>query len=161
VAYALAAEGAAYLGAVLLVCDSGATAGDPSGARQMAARITELLGGPTGAALPDGSVAGLYHSGDETLVGGPPVGAWLADARSFRMIVIDTPSFTNSPRSLGTAMMCDGCLLTVAAGLTRPADVAATLRQISGTGVRILGTVLHDAPQIRAKRSPLKRRFAA
>jgi hypothetical protein len=114
--------------------------------------MTLLLGGQPGTVLPDGAVAGLYHGDNESLAGVAPIAEWLADARSFRMILLDVPSFATSPRSLATAMMCDGCLLTVAAGVTRPADVQATLRQISGTGVRILGTVLHDAPRISAKR---------
>ncbi len=152
VAYALAAEAAAFLGSVLLVCDSDAVAADCTGARQMAARMTQLVGGQLSLVLPDGAVAGLYHTGHETSAGGAPIQAWLGDARSFQMILVDTPSFATSPRSLATAMVCDGCLLTVAAGLTRPADLQAALRQISGTGVRILGTVLHGAPHISAKR---------
>jgi hypothetical protein len=152
VAYALAAEAAAHLGVVLLVCDGGAVVNDASGARQMAARMTRLLGGQAGAVLPDGGVAGLYHTGNESVRGAAPIEAWLEDERAFRMIVLDMPCFAASARSLATAMLCDGCLLTVAAGVTRPADVRATLRQVSGTSVPLLGTVLHEAPRIRVKR---------
>ncbi len=100
------------------------------------------------AIIPDSFIAGLYHRQvNDVFCGGLPTET--LDGQPFKMVVIQSSTPGRSPMGLSGARHCHGSVLTVAAGITRLADLQATVRQIRHAGGTLLGTVLFDAPRIR------------
>ena len=156
VAREVAAAAAARFGRTLLACSSEPAAVDPCG-RDLSWLMTGVLGGEPDGITPDVAVPGLYHASLAIRQAGPldvPVQAWLAGPQVFQMIVIESPAASADPRTLAVAAQCDGSVLAVGAGATTLAELRVAARQMAGAGVRVLGTVLHDAPRIGAGAGP-------
>jgi len=143
VAFDLAVAASAHLGRTLLVSAGLHESPDLSGARELAWRMTRLLGGVPDTIMPDALVACLYHA--QPVGGAMPIPLWKNAAQDFQLILLDCPPIATHPQTLAAARGCDGAVLTVAAGVTRMDHLRAAQRQLASAQVPVLGTVLHDA----------------
>ena len=153
VARALAASAARQYGRTLLV--SYATSdGSELSVRGLSWLMSELKVADPEAEVPDGVVAGLYHlrlRGSERKTA--KLAAWVSETDKFSMVVLSSPAIALDPRTLMLAAECDGSILSVAAGATRAGEVLAEARQLACAGIRVLGTVLDNAPSLFIRRT--------
>jgi protein-tyrosine kinase len=62
----------------------------------------------------------------------------------YDLVIIDTPAFTRTADAMMAASFCDGVVLTARKGKSRLGPFGQMKRQLEGSGVRILGSVLNE-----------------
>ena len=147
VARALAISAAQRFGRTLLISS------EDSGSHDMPARglswlLSELSVESADTIIPDGSVAGLYHIRHrDDLQGSAQLQGWFGEPHGISFIVVSSRAIAVEPRTIALASGCHGSILAVEAGRSRAEDVATQTQQLACAGVRVLGSVLYNAPR--------------
>lgn len=63
---------------------------------------------------------------------------------NFDVAIVDTPAFTKTADAMMAASLCDGTLIAALKGKTKMAAMGQMKKQLEGSGVRILGSVMNE-----------------
>lgn len=146
VARALAISAAQRYGRTLLVSpdEPGRHGGSVRGLSWL---MSELSTESADAKIPDSGVARLYHMRLRSeAVETAQLQLWFAEPHDISLIVVCSQAIAVEPSTIALACGCHGSLLAVEAGRSRAEEISAQIQQLACASVRVLGSVLYNAP---------------